>query len=360
MKKPFQQLSLIDFINTQKNQIKKKDPYPNFFFKKNLKESTLRNIKHIFVRSYKIKPEECECCHEKKKLVLSFLYHPQPYTFNIEDYRYLCVSCHMKYDLKIGQRKRYSHITSLETRKKISEKNKGRISPMKGKHHSLETLEKMRQSCKGKSSGMKGKHHSLEAKKKISEKLKKKKKKIIIEKPILESSIDYIRKYIKKYKIKSNICEICHKNKKLILSLIDYDKGYTYNVNDYRYICYSCNSKYLISQNRIQIPIHNIPHSEETKKKLSIINTSNPTKSMLGKHHSLETKKKMSMSHNGKNKPNFENDPIKKEVEMFLHFNNELKINQCPYCKIHYETRNKNKIFCSQKCMQLYHRKKFL
>ena len=49
-----------------------------------------------------------------------------------------------------------------ETRKKMSESQKGKTSPMKGKYHSLETRRKM-------SEAKKGKHHSEEHKRKIGE-----------------------------------------------------------------------------------------------------------------------------------------------------------------------------------------------
>ena len=53
---------------------------------------------------------------------------------------------------------------SEETRKKISESNKGENNPMFGKHHSAETRKKL-------SEARKGKHHSEESRKKISEAL---------------------------------------------------------------------------------------------------------------------------------------------------------------------------------------------
>ena len=51
---------------------------------------------------------------------------------------------------------------SEETRKRISEMNKGENHPMYGKHHSEEAKKKMREANKGK-------HHSEEAKKKMRE-----------------------------------------------------------------------------------------------------------------------------------------------------------------------------------------------
>jgi len=69
---------------------------------------------------------------------------------------------------------------SLESRRKQSEsmkgKNKGRISPLKGKKRSLESRKKQSESKKGKLSPMKGRKHSLESRKRISEKLKGRKR----------------------------------------------------------------------------------------------------------------------------------------------------------------------------------------
>lgn len=59
---------------------------------------------HKYIQKRKTKPKICEDCNQEKRLGLSFLHHPEPYTRNIEDYRYLCWSCHMRYDYKIGYR----------------------------------------------------------------------------------------------------------------------------------------------------------------------------------------------------------------------------------------------------------------
>ena len=50
---------------------------------------------------------------------------------------------------------------SEESKKKMSESHKGRISGMKGKHHSKETCIKISESHKGKPSNTKGKHWKL-------------------------------------------------------------------------------------------------------------------------------------------------------------------------------------------------------
>ena len=63
-------------------------------------------------------------------------------------------------------------IISEETRKRISESNKGHIAWNTGKHWSEEVKQKLSEIHKGKSSWSKGKHFSKEHRKKISESLK--------------------------------------------------------------------------------------------------------------------------------------------------------------------------------------------
>ena len=58
---------------------------------------------------------------------------------------------------------------SEETKRKISEVNKGKPGTFRGKHHSEETKRKISEAQKGKSGYWKGKHHSNEAKRKMSE-----------------------------------------------------------------------------------------------------------------------------------------------------------------------------------------------
>ena len=64
---------------------------------------------------------------------------------------------------------------SAETRKKMSEANKGENNPMfgkpstfKGKHHSAETRKKMSEARKGKNHPFFGKHHSEKTRRKMS------------------------------------------------------------------------------------------------------------------------------------------------------------------------------------------------
>lgn len=62
---------------------------------------------------------------------------------------------------------------SEESRKKMSENNKGENNPMYEKKHSEETRKKMSESKKGENNSMYGKTHSEKTKKKISESLSK-------------------------------------------------------------------------------------------------------------------------------------------------------------------------------------------
>lgn len=57
---------------------------------------------HIWLNRHKQKRETCEICNEKKILELSNIDHK--YTRNLEDYQWLCKSCHSKYDIKKGLR----------------------------------------------------------------------------------------------------------------------------------------------------------------------------------------------------------------------------------------------------------------
>lgn len=87
--------------------------------------------------------------------------------------------------LKISKKKKgVPHDVSEETRLKISNANKGRVSPMLGKHHSEETKQKISKVHKGKklsdetkqkiSNGLKGRQKNEETKKKLSEIMKTK------------------------------------------------------------------------------------------------------------------------------------------------------------------------------------------
>ena len=57
---------------------------------------------HIWVKSRKKRPEMCEECGKKKNYSLHLSNVDHKYSRNIEDYRYLCASCHKLYDLEKG------------------------------------------------------------------------------------------------------------------------------------------------------------------------------------------------------------------------------------------------------------------
>lgn len=68
---------------------------------------------------------------------------------------------------------------SEETRKKMSEVNKGKNNPMFGQRHSEETKQKMSESKKGERNPLYGKNRSEEVRKKIAEALKGKHWKLV-------------------------------------------------------------------------------------------------------------------------------------------------------------------------------------
>lgn len=82
------------------------------------------------------------------------------------------------------------HFLSDEAKKKISEANKGKSSPIKGKHLSEEVKKKISDKNKGKESYWKGKHLSEETKEKLSEAAKRRGIKIkCVETGIIYSSL---------------------------------------------------------------------------------------------------------------------------------------------------------------------------
>ena len=60
-----------------------------------------------------------------------------------------CKSCSNKI-VKIGNKNRLGKKHKIDTKKKISKANKGKVSPFKGKHHTEKTKEKIRQANKNK------------------------------------------------------------------------------------------------------------------------------------------------------------------------------------------------------------------
>lgn len=72
--------------------------------------------------------------------------------------------------MQISKRmKEHNPMFNLESREKMRNSNKGRISPMKGKCHSEETRKKMSDADKGRTPWNKGKTLSPEYKEKLSE-----------------------------------------------------------------------------------------------------------------------------------------------------------------------------------------------
>lgn len=53
---------------------------------------------HTWIRRHKKKPNKCPKCGKNKPLELSNIDHK--YNRNLDDYRYLCRSCHRLYDIK--------------------------------------------------------------------------------------------------------------------------------------------------------------------------------------------------------------------------------------------------------------------
>lgn len=60
---------------------------------------------HDWVKNNNIKPEKCERCNNTKNIQLSFNHLLGNYTREINDYIWLCSSCHKKRDLKIKKQK---------------------------------------------------------------------------------------------------------------------------------------------------------------------------------------------------------------------------------------------------------------
>ena len=62
-------------------------------------ENAVKISKHIHVARIKPKPKGCEFCNKEKKLALANIKNHN-YTKNPDDYKWLCYSCHKKFDLK--------------------------------------------------------------------------------------------------------------------------------------------------------------------------------------------------------------------------------------------------------------------
>jgi hypothetical protein len=71
----------------------------------NWKENVGRSALHEWIGNHKPKLKICEHCKNKKPLELANI--SGKYLRNIDDYKWLCRSCHEKYDFENGIRKPY-------------------------------------------------------------------------------------------------------------------------------------------------------------------------------------------------------------------------------------------------------------
>jgi hypothetical protein len=177
-----------------------------------------------------------------------------------------------KRNMSLAQKKRKQEI-SLQFKKlwqnpEFRKKNKGNL----GKHHTEETKRKIGLANKGKKN-FKGHKHTEETKRKIglankgkirTEEMKKlyslaNKGKIRTEETKKKMSlankgekaynwkgdnVGYrgLHIWIRRNKPKSEFCEKCKKNKKISLSNISGE--YKRDINDYKWLCYSCHKKF--------------------------------------------------------------------------------------------------------------------
>ena len=99
------------------------------------------------------------------------------------DFYYDVPPCMLKFVTRSEHRRLHNMNMSDDTRKKISEANKGENHPMYGKHRSDDTRKKISEAMKGRivteeqrrkiSETLKGKHHTDETRQKISEAIKR-------------------------------------------------------------------------------------------------------------------------------------------------------------------------------------------
>ncbi len=61
---------------------------------------------HQWLSSNYPKQGRCEECGKARKTTYSYLHHPKRHTRNRDDYRELCMSCHVRFDFENGTRKR--------------------------------------------------------------------------------------------------------------------------------------------------------------------------------------------------------------------------------------------------------------
>ena len=178
---------------------------------------------HKRVAKIKLKPDVCDICHQKvddkgdAELALSNIRNHK-YTDDPDDYQYVHISCHNKYDNKRRKNKKdllkNTCYLSEEARKRIGDANRGVNSSNYGKYREL-------------NNNWKGDNVSVGA----------------------------LHTRVKCIKIKPVVCEICHQkadkkgNIKLILSNTKNHK-YTDNPNDYQYVHRSCHKTYDKEKNK--------------------------------------------------------------------------------------------------------------
>ena len=135
---------------------------------------------------------------------------------------------------------------SEETKRKLSEANKGKLSPFRGKHHSEETKEKISKAHIGKGLGennykWKGNNVSY-------------------------SGLHY---WIIRQKGKPKICEHCGANcKERKLTWANVNHKYRRNLDDFISLCYSCHKKYDLKYNLK--PDNKIGNNQYTNNYLSL------------------------------------------------------------------------------------------
>nr|DAQ81383.1 MAG TPA: intron associated endonuclease [Caudoviricetes sp.] len=151
-----------------------------------------------------------------------------------------------------------TNIPSAETRKKLSEANKGANNPQYGKHPSAETLRKLSEATKGVNNPHYGKHHSHEARRKMSEARKG----------------------------KSSFWKGKHLSAETRKKLSEANKGRHLSAEHRQKISESGKRHYL-----------NNPELQR-KRSESVKGVNNP---MYGKHHSAESRQKMSEARKGTN-----------------------------------------------------------
>jgi hypothetical protein len=114
------------------------------------------------------------------------------------------------------------HVVSEETRRKISRGHKGKSNGREGCHLSDETRRKISESNKGKTHGPRGELHwqwAGDTVGKVS-----------------------LHIWIRRYKPKSEVCEMCHQKKPLDAANISGE--YRRDINDFIWLCRACHSRF--------------------------------------------------------------------------------------------------------------------